>query len=215
MGRAGLGMRPANGRIGALMHAALMLLQLTASAASGNVELMFNFTQVRQPWANSIQLSEIMMYDAYGGLVHAVNASNPYGTPSPYPLQMPMAAFDLSITTKWVDVGFSANGFSMLTVTPHGTEPIASCASRPMPWHPFSTRMHLGSTEATGLEAGKAARGDRLPCPAPCCPPRVLPCDPSSPDYLFFPTADFACPLSLPPFLTRRRALHWQRYPSA
>ena len=38
--------------------------------------------------------------------------------------------------------------------------------------------MHLGSTEATGLEAGKAARGDRLPCPAPCCPPRVLPCDP-------------------------------------
>ena len=120
-------MRHEVSRTASLMRLLTVLLQLAATTAVGDTELMFNFTKVRQPWADEIQVSEVMLYDEHGGRITAINASNPDGIPSPYPMQIALAAFDLKVSLKWVDVGFSANGFSLLSVTHSGEAPVASC----------------------------------------------------------------------------------------
>ena len=101
-------------------------------------QLLFNFTASRG-YANSMQVSEIRLYDASGNLITTTGATNPGGTP-PYPQQMAFAAEDGSIYTKWVDTSFGANGNSQLLLVPSTPVPIAYC--EPATPHPLQRAPH-------------------------------------------------------------------------
>ena len=108
------------------MRVLALLLRLALAAATAPSQLLFNFTEVRYPWSNELQISELKLYDASGIVVASVNATNPQGS-APVSTQMAVQAVDGRVTTKWVDIGFRGNGFSLLYLTPTAGSVVASC----------------------------------------------------------------------------------------
>lgn len=109
------------------MRGTELLLHLAAAVATPPSQLLFNFTETRHSWSQSLQISELRLYNANGGVIDVVNTTNPGGT-TPNHNQVAMMATDGRIETKWIDVGFRANGFSLLYLEPAGSLPVASCA---------------------------------------------------------------------------------------
>ena len=103
----------------------LLLLRVALATASASPQLLFNFTEIRYPWGNTIQVSEIRLYDAANNRIGTINATNPGGV-SPYSSQMPFMVSDGRVETKWVDIGFRGNGFSLLYLTPTAGSVVAS-----------------------------------------------------------------------------------------
>ena len=105
----------------------LLLLRLALAAATVPGQLLFNFTETRYPWAQYLQLSELRLYAANGSRIAIYNVSNPMGT-APYRTQMAVQVADGSVQTKWVDIGYATNGYSLLYLTPIDASAVAYCA---------------------------------------------------------------------------------------
>ena len=175
------------------MRALALLLRLAVAVAEPTTQLLFNFTQVRYPWATSIQLSELVLYDAAGYVVGAIDTSNPGGVP-PYSTQLAQQATDGTVSTKWVDIGFSENGFSLLYVTPTAGSTVASCAQT-QPYF-FIPTARIGLCARPGLSSRAAARAftsrSRIrPYSglSPRCRPRAIFCARDSPPADFSPVS--------------------------
>ena len=109
-----------------------LLALLTRVALAGAVSpsrLLFNFTETRHPWANELQVAELRLYDVAGNRIASINTTSP-STTSPYRQQLPFAATDGSVQSKWIDLGFSNNSYSLLYLTPATTATVAFCAPR-------------------------------------------------------------------------------------
>ena len=159
-------------------------------------QLLFNFTASRG-YANSMQVSEIRLYDASGNLITTTGATNPGGTP-PYPQQMAFAAEDGSIYTKWVDTSFGANGNSQLLLVPSTPVPISYC--EPANPHPLQRAPHpTRSPISPPRRPARCASGAR---PFPLPPLSLIAI--SAP---VVPPLTFSSPLAR----VRRRDLHGQR----
>jgi len=159
-------------------------------------QLLFNFTASRG-YANSMQVSEIRLYDASGNLITTTGATNPGGTP-PYPQQMAFAAEDGSIYTKWVDTSFGANGNSQLLLVPSTPVPISYC--EPATPTRCSARRTRRVAPYRPLAAPRAAGRARAPFPLPPLSSIAI----SAP---VVPPLTFSSPLAR----VRRRDLHGQR----
>lgn len=113
---------------------ALLLLQATVAAATASthvMQLLFNFTEVRHPWSQELQISELRLFSATGQRIASVNTTSLNGQ-APQRTQMAVQASDGSVQTKWVDIGFRNNGFSLLYITPESSEPVAQCELQPL-----------------------------------------------------------------------------------
>lgn len=101
---------------GRSMRSLALLAQLVVASATAPSRLLFNFTEARYPWTDALQISELRLYSASGRRIATVDASST-GTPA-YRGQFPFAVEDGSVHTKWVDVGFKNESYSLLYLTP-------------------------------------------------------------------------------------------------
>ena len=80
---------------------ALLLLQATVAAATASthvMQLLFNFTEVRHPWSQELQISELRLFSATGQRIASVNTTSLNG-------QAPQRTHQQKRFPSWIQAG--------------------------------------------------------------------------------------------------------------